>query len=189
MLKAALVIQLGVITCFVLLALYFQRKCRKHGVLPSNLKQAILTLYASSTLIMIRTIYRTVEYFEIENFNFSNTPLEQISVMVRYEWFFWLFEGVTMVLNTYLLNVRHPARFLPRKNNVYLAQDGKTEIEGPGYKNDRNFVLTIFDPFDIIGLVRKKDRQNRFWENQTAAGSGVASQEQPVTQEQVAMKV
>ena len=178
MLKAALIIQLGVVVCFVSLAFSFQRKCRKHGVLPSNMKQVLLTLYASSTLIMIRTIYRTVEYFEIEDFDFSNTPVEQLSVMIRYEWYFWLFEGVTMMVNTYLINARHPAMFLPRNNNIYLAQDGQTEVEGPGYKDDRNIVQTILDPFDIFGLVKRKDRQNRFWENQTAAAGVNTSQEE-----------
>ena len=71
-----------------------------------------------------------------------------------------------MLTNSALLNVRHPARFLPRSNKIYLAQDGVTEIVGPGYEDKRNFLLTIFDPFDIVGLVKGRDKGARYWEEE-----------------------
>ena len=176
MLKAALVIQIGVIVLFVTLAAYFQRTCKRNGVLPGNLKKVLVTLYCSSSLIMIRTIYRTVEYFQIEDIVWNDLDPNTLSPLIRYEWFFWLFEGCTMMINTWLINARHPAMFLPRKNNVYLSQNGTTEIEGPGYKDDRNIVQTILDPFDLIGLIRGKDKQTKFWE-QSPQGAGVAKTE------------
>ncbi|KAL9123862.1 MAG: hypothetical protein Q9217_006748, partial [Psora testacea] len=154
MLKAALVIQLGVIIAFVTLAVRFQLTCKKNGVLVQKVKTVLYTLYASMGLILIRTIFRTVEYFSIADFDFSSsdTNTQTLSPIIRYEWFFYVFELVPMLINTFLLNARHPAMFLPKKNTVYLAKDGVTEIEGPGYKDRRGFVVTLLDPFDLVGL-------------------------------------
>ena len=167
LLKAALIIQLAVITSFILLAIYFHRRCYKARILPQNLKAILYTLYCSSALIMIRTIYRTVEYFSIIQINVTPgfNPMS-ISPIIRYEWFFWVFEALLMLTNSVLLNARHPAKYLPRSNKVYLAEDGVTEIEGPGYEDRRFFLLTIFDPFDLIGLIKGRDKE-KYWERRS----------------------
>lgn len=171
LLKAALIIQLCIISSFVLLAMYFHRRCYKANLLPENLKAVLYTLYGSSALIAVRTIYRTVEYFFISEIRVRSgfSPMS-ISPIVRYEWFFWVFEALLMITNSVLLNVRHPARFLPRSNKIYLARDGTTEIVGPGYEDKRNFLLTIFDPFDIVGLIKGRDKGDRYWEEQLEIG-------------------
>lgn len=69
-----------------------------------------------------------------------------------------------MLLNTFLLNARHPMRFLPRDNSIYLAEDGVTEIHGPGYQDKRNFLVTLFDPFDVVGMVKGRNMREKFWE-------------------------
>jgi len=69
-----------------------------------------------------------------------------------------------MISNSFLLNARHPMRFLPRDNNIYLAEDGVTEIHGAGYQDERNFLVTIFDPFDLWGVMKGRNMQRRFWE-------------------------
>jgi hypothetical protein len=51
LLKAALIIQLFMMACFV----------RKRGIMTWKLERPLITLYASCVLITIRTIYRTVE--------------------------------------------------------------------------------------------------------------------------------
>ncbi|TRM68204.1 RTA1 like protein-domain-containing protein [Schizophyllum amplum] len=155
LLKAALILQLVAMTLFIGIAARFHYKCRRTGVLKSNLRTVIVVLYCSCTIITARTIYRTVEYFAVAQI--STTSGGNISPIVCHEWFFWVFEASLMFSNSVLLNVFHPSRYLPRNNKIYLSEDGKTEIEGPGYKDKRNFLLTLFDPFDIIGLIRKKD--------------------------------
>ncbi|CAK44294.1 hypothetical protein AnigIFM56816_002629 [Aspergillus niger] len=80
----------------------------------------------------------------------------QISPILKDEWFFWVFEAGVMYLNTILLNVCHPMQWLPRSNKIYLATDGVTEIEGPGYDDHRPVILTLIDPFDIVGLIKNK---------------------------------
>ena len=175
LLKAALIIQLCIMFSFVILATYFHRKCYKANLLPKNLKAVLYTLYCSSVLITVRTIYRTVEYFSISQVRVTPglDPMS-ISPIVRYEWFFWVFEALLMIINSALLNVGHPARFLPRNNKIYLAQDGVTELEGPGYSDKRRFLVTILDPFDIAGLIKGRDKATRYWEEQQEMGIPVA---------------
>ena len=81
-----------------------------------------------------------------------------------------------MIANSVLLNFRHPASFLPRNNKTYLAEDGVTEIEGPGYADKRNFFVTILDPFDLIGLIKGRDKQ-KYWERQEASNHEVGDKD------------
>jgi len=55
-------------------------------------------------------------------------------------------------------------RFLPRDCNIYLAEDGVTEIQGAGYQDKRNFLVTLFDPFDLWGVMKGRNMQRKFWE-------------------------
>ena len=61
-------------------------------------------------------------------------------------------------------------RFLPVNNKIYLDRDGVTEIEGPGIQDKRNFLLTLFDPFDVVGLIRGRDKEEQFWQNHEGTG-------------------
>jgi hypothetical protein len=164
LLKSALILQLVILGLFVTLAAHFHRKCKKAGLLPKNLKAVLTTLYISSALIGTRTIYRTVEYFSTASLNFSNVDPDTITPVMRYEWFFWVFEAALMITNSFLLNARHPMRFLPRDNTIYLAEDGVTEVAGPGYLDSRKWYATFFDPFDVIGMAQGKNMNKKFWE-------------------------
>jgi hypothetical protein len=167
LLKAALIIQLGIMCLFICLAAYFHRQCYKAKILPKNLNDVLITLYCSCALISARTIYRIVEYFSLAAIHYipDLDPNTDISPVVRYEWYFWVFESVVMLANSVLLNVRHPARYLPRNIKIYLAEDGITEIEGPGYEDQRPFWVTLIDPFDLVGLALGRDKKERFWEH------------------------
>jgi len=163
--KSALCLQLGILAGFVYLAVYFHRRCKRANILPKNLSDILWTLYISSALIGARTIYRTVEYFSIADIKFEDvTDPSTLSPLLRYEWFFWIFEAVLMIINSFLLNVRHCMKYLPRDNSIYLAEDGVTEIKGPGYEDRRFFLWTVLDPFDIAGAVKGKNLNQRFWE-------------------------
>lgn len=162
LLKAALILQIALMVGFVALATKFYYNCHRGGVLNKKVKRALYVLYCSCTLITIRTIFRTVEYFTAASLNTSN--IDKISPIIKDEWFFWVFETVVMFSNTTLLNVFHPMRWLPQSNRIYLATDGVTEVEGPGYEDPRHFLLTLFDPFDIVGMITKKGKKEKFWE-------------------------
>lgn len=62
LLKAALLLQVVVIGCFLALAGTFHRRCLKAGINNADLRSALRTLYASTALLTVRTIYRIVEY-------------------------------------------------------------------------------------------------------------------------------
>ena len=78
---------------------------------------------------------------------------------------FMVFEASAMFLVTLILNIWHPATLLPASNKVYLATDGVTEKEGPGWVDKRPFLVTLFDPFDLAGLCGKRKSNVKFWED------------------------
>ncbi|KAL1723467.1 RTA1 like protein-domain-containing protein [Schizophyllum commune] len=165
LLRAAMLLQLATMALFVGITVRFHVRCRRAGVLKRNLRNVLLVVYGSCAIITVRTVYRTVEYFEgaIPAAAVREASGEKdLSPIVCNEWFFWVFEATLMFMNSTFLNVFHPARFLPRDYKVFLARDGQTEIEGPGDTDKRGWIQSILDPFDLIGLVRQKDV--KYWD-------------------------
>ncbi|KAI9655871.1 MAG: hypothetical protein M1829_000473 [Trizodia sp. TS-e1964] len=184
LLKASLILQLATMAGFVAIAVKFQINCQRNNLLNDKLKRLLTVLYISSALITSRTIYRTVEYFQVAALA-NATSVDDISPIIKNEWFFWFFEVVLMYSNTTLLNVLHPARYLPKNNKIYLSRDGVTEVEGPGSGYDRRpFLVTLFDPFDIAGLIMGRDKKTAFWEAEEqrvhAAEQAAHAQQHPV---------
>lgn len=176
--KASLLIQIFVVTCFFILTIMFHRACSKHGIKNERLQTPLTTLYISTTLILVRTIFRITEYFGVADIRYNQPGFDPstISPAIRYEWFFYVFEASVMFVNNIMFNVRHPRRYLPSSNKIYLAPDGVTEVEGPGLKDPRPFVRTLVDPFDLASLVRGKGGyQDRFWETHER-GTGQAAE-------------
>lgn len=166
LMKAALILQLVIINTFVVLAVTFHRRCLRAGIHNRNVNGSLLTLYVSTALIEARTIYRTVEYFGLAGVRFHRgmDPAEWPPEF-RYEWFFYVFEASLMLANALLWNLRHARKYLPADTRVFLSpHDGVTEVEGPGYKDSRSFVVTLLDPFDLYGLATGRDKRERFWE-------------------------
>ena len=175
LLKAALLLQLASMGIFVAIAVRYHLNCIKGGQINKNLRSVLLVLYTSCTLITIRTIYRVVEYFAAVSLNPTN--IFHISPVLRHEWFFWVFEATVMLFNSVLINVFHPSRFLPPNNKIFLAEDGITEIEGPGFDDKRPFLLTLFDPFDVVGLIQGRDKKNRYWEQPQGGAQNISNSE------------
>lgn len=77
-----------------------------------------------------------------------------------------------MYWNSVLWNARHPRHYLPEDYHVYLAQDGKTELKGPGWEDDLPWFVTFIDPCGLTAWVIKKERggkngpkeKKKFWE-------------------------
>ncbi|CAK7263911.1 hypothetical protein SEPCBS119000_000721 [Sporothrix epigloea] len=173
LIKVSLLMQLVVVTLFLLLAIVFQRRTIRAGIRNARLSNALTTLYCSEALLLTRTVYRVVEYFSIDQLHYADgIDPNTLSPILRYEWFFYVFEASLMLCNTWLINIRHPRRFLPESTKIYLDRDGVTEITGPGYRDDRNFVMTLIDPFDLISLIRGRDKETAFW-NQPQTGSNM----------------
>ncbi|KAI0127951.1 RTA1 like protein-domain-containing protein [Xylariales sp. AK1849] len=183
LLKAALLLQIIVVVLFVSLATHFQVKCRRNGINSTKVNNALTTLHISTAIITVRTIYRIIEYFDLSNMNFWAPGFDPMSMspIIRYEWFFYVFEASLMLINSVMLNVRHPRRWLPKSTKVYLAKDGATEVIGPGYKQERNFFVTLLDPFDIYGMMKGKDKETRFWDTDGVGEAKSNSHSAPTT--------
>lgn len=150
---ASLCLQAFLFGTFGVLAAQFHRRANRLGILSKDLRTVLYTLYTSAAIVTIRCIYRLVEYFEGWD-----------SHIYKNEIYFWIFEATIMLLNTFLLNLYHPGKRLPRSNSVFLDRDGVTERRGPGWTDDRPWVFTVFDPFDVWGLVMRKDKGTPFWD-------------------------
>ena len=68
-----------------------------------------------------------------------------------------VFEATLMYLNVLILNLFHPGRFLPKNDKIYLDAQGQ-EVESAGdrggWDDDRPWYTTLFDPFNLQGLIR-----------------------------------
>ena len=92
------------------------------------------------------------------------TDLATSRLVYKNEIFFWIFEAAIMFVNTALLNILHPGKRLPRSNSIFLDRDGVTERMGPGWKDDRPWIVTVFDPVDLWGLFTGRDKRTQFWD-------------------------
>jgi hypothetical protein len=169
LLKASLICQLGVISIFCVIAGIFHRRCVRAGITSRKVQGPLWTMYTSMTLIFIRTIYRIVEHFGTSHIPANPSPdwdPISLSPIVRYEWFFWVFEASLMLINTVMWNYRHPRRYLPEDYHVYLAQDGQTELKGPGWKDDMPWFWTFIDPCGLTASLMggRSKKQKPFWE-------------------------
>ncbi|EUC43168.1 hypothetical protein COCMIDRAFT_101497 [Bipolaris oryzae ATCC 44560] len=151
--SASLCLQAALFGAFGLLGMQFQRRATAAGVLKPHLRTVLYVMYVSASIVTIRCIYRLVEYFSGWD-----------SAVYKNETYFWIFEAAIMLINTVLLNIWNPGKRLPPSNSVFLARDGVTERRGPGWGDDRPWIVTVFDPFDIWGLVRGRDKKTQFWD-------------------------
>ncbi|KAF3760869.1 hypothetical protein M406DRAFT_334491 [Cryphonectria parasitica EP155] len=156
LMKVGLCLQILAIALFVLCAVVFHRRCARAG-LTTNRKVStpLIIMYISTALILARTVYRIVEYFSIANLEATPT-VTAISPILRYEWFFYVFEASIMCANVCMWSIYHPRRYLPADPHVFLERDGITETEGPGWEDDANYWMTLIDPF---GCTRKHKGQ------------------------------
>jgi hypothetical protein len=150
---ASLALQAALFGAFGLLAAQFHVRATKAGVLTKKLETVLYVLYVSASIVTIRCIYRLVEYI-----------MGWDSEIYKNEAYFWVFEASIMLINTVLLNIWHPGKRLPHSNSCFLARDGVTERRGPGWTDERPWPATIFDPFDLWGLARGKDKKTQFWD-------------------------
>jgi len=129
---AAVILQMVIILVFFAMVGVFHSRCVKAGVLTTqhekkeiNLRAPLWTLYGSMALILVRCIYRLVEKLA---WNYALFPdfaqLRKLSPLIRYEWFFYVFEATLILLNSGIWNVWHPGRFLPASHRAVLHEDG-----------------------------------------------------------------
>jgi hypothetical protein len=170
---AALALQLIVIVTFVALAGTFHWRCIKVNIRTRAVLTPLYTLYTSMTLILVRCIYRLIEHHGNTHVDLDDLEaLRSLSPILRFEWYFYIFEATLMLLNLILWNVWHPGRYLPSKYNVFLALDGVTEIEGEEVKDNRSMLERIGFVLTFGLLFRNKARGQRPQELSNYRGAG-----------------
>lgn len=146
LLAVAVVLQGAVECVFIGMVALIHYRAAKSNMLSKNVKIVCITLYGTSTLILLRCIFRAVEAFTEYTRNCGGVYCGSVS---RHEWYLYAFEAAPMVLYTWWLNVVHPGRFLPSQSQRYLDFDGMTERMGPGWIDDRPRWQTFMDPFNL----------------------------------------
>ncbi|KAL8383300.1 hypothetical protein RB595_006855 [Gaeumannomyces hyphopodioides] len=172
MMKASLVLQLSFALLLVGLGAVFQWRCLRRGIRTPRVNMPLLGVYLSMLLVTARTAYRTAEHFAFENLAVAAPGQDPASIppVVRFEWYFCVFEATFLFFAVAVFVILHPRRWLPLHKTTYLAQNGETELEGPGWNDKRPFIVTLCDPFNLVGLLgrtpRGADGDNRpFWES------------------------
>lgn len=165
LLRASILLQLISFFLFVLLEYVFHRRCIKAGILDrkasaeatknaDKVRHVLYLMYISSIIISSRHVFRVVDVFQ-----------GPTGYLHRHEWPLYVFDGVFMFANALMLNIWHPMKYLPNDNKVYLSKDGITERMGPGWQDKRPFLITLFDPFDVVGIFTKRDK-DKFWNHE-----------------------
>ncbi|CAN8097071.1 unnamed protein product [Discula destructiva] len=101
MVIAALGMQLVIILVFILLAGLFHRRIARAKLETKPIRMVLLGLYCSMVLILVRSIYRLVEHLDNTTIQLGDmASLEALSPVMRYEWYFYVFEAGVMFLNS-----------------------------------------------------------------------------------------
>jgi hypothetical protein len=171
---AALAIQLCVIVIFVFLAAVFHRRCTKANIRNKAVSTPLTILYISMFLILARCLYRLVEHLGNATVHLGDIEsLKTLSPILRYEWFFYIFEATLMLINSVIWNVWNPGRFLPKNKHVYLAQDGTTELGADrDHSDDRPLIAKVGSMATFGLLFRQKESNRTFEELREYRGAG-----------------
>jgi len=160
LISAALVLQGAVELLFMSMVAQMHYRCAKHNMLTRNIRNLCITLYGTSTLVLLRCIFRAVEAFSTYTVTTCNGTCH---FFLYHEWYLYVFEAAPMVAFSYWLNLMHPGRFLPTSNTRYRDVDAETERLGPGWIDRRSKWETFVDPFDMAGLMKGTPSHEKFW--------------------------
>ncbi|CAM1501207.1 Fc.00g103690.m01.CDS01 [Cosmosporella sp. VM-42] len=158
----AVVLQALVELAFILMVGILHYRCVRAKMLSRNVRTVFIMLYGTSILILIRCVFRSVESFQLRSI--LDDGGDKNAALLKHEWPLYVFETIPVVLYTYWLNVIHPGRFLPNNQRQYLDFDGQTERMGPGWIHKRHWIMFIADPFDFIGMLTMKKRDEFYLE-------------------------
>lgn len=119
-----LLLQVAILCFFVVVALVFHVRLRRHHVLETvdpglTLPRMLVSLYAASLLVIVRNIYRFFEY-----------KLGQKGYLLEHEWPMYAFDTIHMALVMIFTSLWYMADLSPRPKPVLLEefrQDGYHE--------------------------------------------------------------
>ncbi|KAJ6108995.1 hypothetical protein N7512_008832 [Penicillium capsulatum] len=152
----ALAIQMFVIGSFFVISTIFYIRCQKSRASHTTVPTLTYVLWLSMGLILVRSIYRIVQYTGNTNRSDDSLQAEQnITSLERCEWYFYVFEAAPMLANSLLWNIFSPGRFLPRSRNCWIDENGiEVTIPEPmagqdGQSSSMTLLNTIMDIFTL----------------------------------------
>lgn len=103
-----LIFQILIFGIFCIVSLTFHRRFGRHGPVESYRdipwQSVIVMLYATSGLVMVRNIFRVVEY-----------AMGQDGYLLSNEWCVYMFDGALMFFTMLFFAIKYPSRLFPTK--------------------------------------------------------------------------
>ena len=162
LIASAVVLQAAIEALLMAMVGLLHYRCARSNMLTHNVRNIFLMLYGTSTLVLLRCIFRAVENFSVLDVLTSNACNETCRNILRHEWYLYAFEAAPMVIYTYWLNIMHPGRLLPHRTKTFLDLNNIERL-GPGWIDRRSKLMTFVDPFDIRGIIRGHPAHEKFW--------------------------
>jgi hypothetical protein len=162
LLAAGLVLQGVVECCVVVIVATVHVRAARARMLSRNVRTLCITLYGTSTLVVLRCVFRAVGTFERYD-KLGCRARANCGPIIGNEWYLYAFELGPMLLFTWWLNLFHPGRYLPRRKEQYLSPDGQTERLGPGWIDRRSGWETFIDPLDLMGILKGEPSHDKYW--------------------------
>ncbi|TVY59721.1 Protein RTA1 [Lachnellula suecica] len=150
---AGLFIQIISFGCFFIVAVIFQLRMRKNPTRESYNVEAsweryLYMLYAVSVLILIRSIFRVVEYIQ-----------GQTGYSMKNEWTLYAFDSIPMVVVTVVFFIWYPSRIrIPPGGHVEDDSDGiqmRLDSESGERRRPKSTLFT-FGIFGLLGAISRR---------------------------------
>jgi len=161
MVKGSLILMVLTTGLSAFLTGVIQYCCYAGSIRSPKVMRPLLFLWVSYGIVLGRTIFRLVQHFGNPVLGLESA--DGLGPSLREEWYFYVFDAGLLLASSVVWNVWHPRRYLPRSTTTYLAQDGKTDLKGPGWKDTRSLTETFLDPF--ASLTARGGHKKPFWEH------------------------
>ncbi len=156
---AAVALQVAAIITFVSMTTVFHARFTRAQLRSKSVTTMLFVLYTSMALILARCVFRLVEHTGNTKIDLGNMEvLRELSPLLRYEVYFYIFEATLMLANSWLWNIWHPGRYLPRGSHVFLAQDG-TEVVGEKHDDSRPLLAKVMHVLTFGILFRDRTKR------------------------------
>jgi hypothetical protein len=116
------IIQIVSFGIFAICAGLYHARALKAGVPRGEWTTCLYTLYIGCILILIRSVYRTVEFGSISES--ANANGNAAGYLLDHEVFFYVLETLPILIVCYLFLFSHPAKYLPFDRSERLNSSG-----------------------------------------------------------------
>lgn len=127
-----LFIQLAAFICFLLFAVFFDRKTTR--VLKEKvafLRPLMNAFYISGALILLRSVYRAVEFISVD---VTKRPVA--GYLYTTEWPYYVLDALPIAFAIAVYNIFFPGKYLPKTKQERLLKEGEViPMDGNGVHN------------------------------------------------------